>query len=119
MAENFDTVAFYAALNAQRAQRGLTWKDVASQAGLHASTLTRIGQGKNPDVNGLAALLIWSGLKAESFMPETSKQSIGSIAQISTIIRRDRSLSSNNAKLMETIVTSAYTSLQDKGISSK
>ena len=61
MAENFDNEAFYAALNAVRLSRQMTWKDVAEETGVNASTLSRIGQGANPDVNGLAALLAACG----------------------------------------------------------
>ena len=68
MADHFDSDAFYAALNAARLARQKTWKDVAEEAGVNASTLSRIGQGAKPDVNGLAALLSWSSLKAEMFI---------------------------------------------------
>ena len=103
MADHFDTAAFYSALNAVRAKRGLTWKDVATQAGINASTLTRIGQGKKPDVNGLAALLVWSNLKAETFMPNAGRASAEPIAEISKIIRRDKTLSTNSAKIIEVV----------------
>ena len=66
--DRFDSDAFYAALNAARLSRQKTWKDVAEETGVNASTLTRIGQGAKPDVNGLAALLAWSNLKAETFI---------------------------------------------------
>src|SRR5262249_27317147 len=66
--ELFDSDAFYAALNATRLSRQKTWKDVAEESGVTASTLTRIGQGAKPDVNGLAALLAWSNLKLETFI---------------------------------------------------
>ena len=66
MGDRFDSEAFYAALNAVRLSRQRTWKEVAQEAGINASTLSRIGQGTNPDVDGLAALLRWSNLKAES-----------------------------------------------------
>ena len=68
MTDRFDIDAFYAALNAARLSRQKTWKEVAEEAGVNASTLSRIGQGAKPDVNGLAALLAWSNLKAEMFI---------------------------------------------------
>ena len=40
MAENFDNEAFYAALNAVRLSRQMTWKDVAEETGVNASTLS-------------------------------------------------------------------------------
>lgn len=114
MAERFDSDAFFSALNAVRAQRSMTWKEVASQSKINASTLTRIGQGKKPDVNGLAALLAWSGLRAEMFIPDAEPQSPEPLAEISAIIRRDRSLSRNSARIMEDLISSTYRTLRNK-----
>ena len=52
----FDGDAFYAALDGERLARQCTWKRVAEESGISASTLTRDSQGKRPDVDGLAAL---------------------------------------------------------------
>jgi transcriptional regulator with XRE-family HTH domain len=112
MEEKFDASAFYAALDAVRDARHLSWKQVAEQSGVNASTLTRIGKGKRPDVDGLAALLVWSSLKAEMFIESSDKNSPEPIAQITTLIRMDRSLSFSNARLMEDIVTSTYNRLK-------
>ena len=112
MAENFDTEAFYAALNAARLSRQKTWKDVAQETGVAASTLSRMGQGAKPDVNGLAALLKWSNLKAEMFIPGVSKKEAPAIAKLTALLRADPHLTPQNAKLMEEIVVSTYNKLR-------
>lgn len=112
MAGNFDTEAFYAALNAARLSRRMTWKDVAEATGVAASTLSRMGQGARPDVNGLAALLKWSNLKAEMFIPGTGKKDAVPLARITALLRADPHLTPQNAKLMEEIVTSTYNKLR-------
>lgn len=114
MTDRFDSDAFYAALNAARLSRQKTWKDVAEEAGVSASTLSRIGQGAKPDVNGLAALLSWSNLKAELFIRGAEQQEAEPIAKITALLRADPKLSSNNAKLIEEIVISTYNNLRDK-----
>ncbi len=114
MTDRFDSDAFYAALNAARLSRQKTWKDVAEEAGVNASTLSRIGQGAKPDVNGLAALLSWSNLKAELFIRDGEQQEAEPIAKITALLRADPKLSSNNAKLIEEIVISTYNNLRDK-----
>lgn len=114
MSDRFDGEAFYAALDAVRAARSLTWRDVATEARVNASTLSRIGQGKKPDVNGLAALLAWSNLKAEMFIPETRDQKIEPLALISAAIRADTSLSFNSARMLEDIVLTTYKRLKDE-----
>ena len=101
----FDSAAFYAALDAQRAARNLTWKDVAGEAGLSASTLTRMGRGNRPDVDGFASLLAWSGLPAEPFIrPSGSEPRVPpeTLAMISTNLRNDPSLSSQSAEALRT-----------------
>lgn len=114
MADRFDMTAFFSALNAVRAERDLSWKEVATQARVNQSTLTRIGQGRKPDVNGLAALLSWSGLKAESFIAGANSSKVEPIAAISTILRTDKSLSSNSARIIEELVASSYRALRKR-----
>ena len=64
----FDMTAFHLALNGVRRAKGLTWQDVAEKSGVNASTLTRIGQGKSPNLDNLAALAMWSGLSLDMFV---------------------------------------------------
>ena len=90
----------------------MTWKDVAEATGIAASTLSRMGQGASPDVNGLAALLKWSNLRAEMFIPGTGKRDAAPIAKITALLRADPQLSPQNAKLMEEIVMSTYSKLK-------
>jgi hypothetical protein len=110
--DRFDSDAFYAALNAARLSRQKTWKDVAEETGVNASTLTRMGQGAKPDVNGLAALLLWSNLKAEKFIRGTAKRKAEPIAEITALLRADPNLTKPNAKLIEDIVVSTYNKLK-------
>lgn len=112
--EKFDANAFYAALNAERLSRQLTWKDVAEESGVQASTLSRMSNGAKPDVNGLAALLKWSKLKAEMFIPGAADNGAEAdpLAQITALLRADPNLSGPNAKLIEDIVISTYTRLK-------
>lgn len=110
--DRFDSEAFYAALNAARLSRQKTWKDVAEETGVNASTLTRIGQGAKPDVNGLAALLAWSNLKAEAFIRGPMRKASEPIAEITALLRADPKLSKQNAKLIEDIVVSTYNKLR-------
>ena len=112
MAERFDNEAFYSALNATRLSRQNTWKNVAEEAGISASTLTRIGQGKRPDVDGLAALLKWSGLKAEDFIRDGESSEAEPLARVTALLRADPHLSPANAKVLEDIVMATYSRLR-------
>jgi transcriptional regulator with XRE-family HTH domain len=112
MAERFNNEAFYAALNATRLSRQNTWKDVAEEAEISASTLTRIGQGKRPDVDGLASLLRWSGLRAEDFIIDGAGAEPEPLARVTALLRADPHLRPEHAKVLEDIVIATYTRLR-------
>lgn len=108
--EHFDTEAFYAAIDAQRQAKKLTWKQVAAQTGVSASTLTRLAQGRRPDVDGLAALLMWSGLDINAFInPQEKKNSEPeTLTMISTYLRSDPHLSPESAKALDELIKATY-----------
>lgn len=114
MTDDFDTEAFYSALNAARLSRIKTWKDVAKETGVAASTLSRMGQGAKPDVNGLAALLKWSNLKAETFIPGASDKQAPPIAEVAALLRADPSLTRQNATILADILINTYNQLKSK-----
>jgi transcriptional regulator with XRE-family HTH domain len=111
---HFDGQAFYAALDSQRQSRKLTWKGVAQQSGVSASTLTRMAQGKRPDVDSLAALLAWSGLKADQFVVVDAGALNFSdpLAQITAYLRADPHLNPEGAAAIEAVLKAAYEKLR-------
>lgn len=110
----FDAEAFYSALDAARVARRLTWKNIASESGVSASTLTRMAQGKRPDVDGLAALAIWSGLNVDDFVrTEESKAQAEPLAMISTYLRSDKNLTPEAATALEELIKATYKRLRD------
>ena len=110
--QGFDMGSFHAALDGQRAAKGLTWKDVAEQSGVSQSTLTRISQGRHPDVDGLALLLAWSGLDAAQFLPGANTPE--PLAQIVANLRADRNLTPENAEALGAIIKVAYEQLRGR-----
>ena len=110
---HFDAMGFYQALDATRRARELTWRQIAREAGITASTLTRMAQGKRPDVDGLAALTAWSGLKADDFVRSEEKETAAEpLAMISTYLRTDPNLTFEAAEALDALVKAAYTRLR-------
>ena len=66
--ERFDWDGFCYDLNTTRLKRRLSWRDVATQSHVAASSLTRLMQGKDLTVENLARLLIWSGLSFNAYI---------------------------------------------------
>ena len=80
-------------MDSERRSRRFTWKDVAAESDVSASTLTRLSQGRQPDVNSLAALTSpgWGCQQITSCGPQTVDQfgAASPLAQISSIIHQD------------------------------
>jgi transcriptional regulator with XRE-family HTH domain len=110
----FDAEAFFDALDAERQALDMTWKDVAAEAGVSASTLTRMGQGRRPDVDSLASLTGWAGLDADKFIKGRRKKEAEPLAMISTYLRSDPNLSEDSARLLESIVKTTYEQLRER-----
>jgi transcriptional regulator with XRE-family HTH domain len=104
-----DVAALYAALDAARKERGLSWRAVAHQAGVSPSTLTRLGDGKRPDVDGFAALVSWLGVPAEKFFTGDTEQAESSVlAAISAYLRASGELTPEWAETIEAMIGTAY-----------
>lgn len=111
----FDSVAFYGALDAERQGRSLTWKQVAAGSGVSASTLTRMAQGKRPDVDGLAALAAWSGLDADDYVRRDDERPAPEpLAKITTYLRSDRNLTPEAAAALEELIKVTYERLRTR-----
>jgi hypothetical protein len=77
-ASDFDIAALYAALDAQRGQRGMTWSAVAREISggfaqtpakpISASTLTGIATRVSVEGDGVLQMLLWLDRTPESFV---------------------------------------------------
>jgi hypothetical protein len=109
--QEFDPEAFYAALDSHRDGQEMNWKQVSAETGVHASTFTRMAQGKSPDAKGLAALLAWSGLDPADFMRGRSvgrSREPNTLAKITAVLRADSTLKKESAAAIEQILKAAY-----------
>ena len=111
----FDVSALHAALDSERRSRRLAWKDVAAESGVSASTLTRLSQGRRPDVDSLAALTTWLGMSADHFMRRERVEQFGGaspLAQISSILHRDPHLNPEGSAALEELIRATYSRLR-------
>lgn len=100
--------AFFAALESTRSARHLNWKQVAHESGVSASTLTRMAQGKRPDVDSLAALIKWSGLSADPFVGLEGSGSTEPLSQITSLLYSDATLSEDSRETIVDMIAAAY-----------
>ncbi len=109
-----DVAALYRALDIKRASKALSWRQVASQAGVSPSTLTRMGQGKRPDVDSFAGLVRWLGVPSDEFLTGTSARPPrqNAVTVLSTHLRASKELSPKSARALEDIIKAAYAGLK-------
>lgn len=120
MAESrLDVRSLYLTLDSEREQRHISWRQVAHEAGVGPSTLSRMAQGNRPDVDSFVALVQWVGMPAEKFMrggstegevnPSTPAQAVASL------LRADRSLDPDSVAAIDDILKAAMR-LADKRV---
>ena len=66
-----DVRGLYAALDAERESRGLSWRQLAKEIGVSPSLLSRLGNDMRPDADGFATLVRWLNMPAEEFMVDS------------------------------------------------
>jgi transcriptional regulator with XRE-family HTH domain len=108
-----DVSALYLTLDSQRQQRGLSWRQLAHEAGVGPSTLSRMANGSRPDVDSFASLVHWLGIPAEEFLrfpddtgraattPDTVTQAVASL------LRADKNLDPETAAAIDDILQAA------------
>jgi len=106
-----DVDALYVTLDSERRQRGLSWRQLAQEAGVGPSTLSRMAQGNRPDVDSFAALVHWLGLPAEEFMrhsePESERHATGPAQAVASLLRADKNLDPDSAAAIDDILQAA------------
>lgn len=111
MEENkgFDNGAFYRAIEMVVQIRKKSWKQVALETGVSASTLTRMSQGRSPDAASMAALSAWAGINPSDFVEAPYKMATTeAMPQISALLRSDPRLDTRSAEAIEAILQAAY-----------
>ncbi len=112
---HLDVEALYAALDARRKSKKLSWRDLAKEAGVSPSTLTRMAQGKRPDVDGFAALVRWLGVSADQYLTGTpttgAQKKADPMAMFSTFLRANKELDQKSVKFLEEVMQAAWRSL--------
>jgi transcriptional regulator with XRE-family HTH domain len=111
----FDAARFYSALEATTRSRGLNWKQAAEGAGVHASTLSRMAQGRRPDATSLALLAAWSGLNPAEFVSGVTRAyEPDPLARLSSFVHADPNLSSEAARALDEVIKATYLRLVTK-----
>lgn len=102
-----NVAALYAALDAERRERGLSWRRLARDVDVSPSTLSRMANGRRPDVDAFAALVNWLGMPAERFFRShgaTPAEQPDLMAQLAPLLRARQDLSSHDVEMLEQVI---------------
>ena len=109
MARNkLDLETLVVALDAARKEKELSWRQVALEAEISASTLTRMQRGRRPDVDTFAALVSWLGVSADEFLtaPAGGRRAPRS-ASVATLLRARKEMSAGAADALVDLLHAA------------
>jgi transcriptional regulator with XRE-family HTH domain len=87
----------------------MTWRQVAREAKVSASSLTRMAKGSRPDIDTVASLAAWASLDAATFFPRSTEES--PLSMVAAYIHRDPSLTPAAAAALEQVVRATHSQL--------
>lgn len=101
-----DVQGLYAALNAARETRELSWRGLAKEIDVSPSLLSRMANGYRPDADGFATLVRWLGMPAEKFMTASTDEvrhtDLG--AELAPLLRAASELSEADVTYLEEVI---------------
>ena len=95
----------------RRAELGLSLREASAQAEVPVATLSRVEQGRTPDLATFRRLVHWLGLPPDRFLTATERAA-STPDLISEHLRLDPSLSPDDATKIADLVRTMYETLQ-------
>lgn len=104
-----DVKSLHAALDHSREEKGLSWRQLAKELDVSASTLSRMTNGLKPDVSAFAAMTTWLRMPAESFyrVSAPSGEEPELVAQLAPLLRARKDLGEKDIEYLEELIGGA------------
>jgi transcriptional regulator with XRE-family HTH domain len=109
-----DVGGLYAALDAARASKKLSWRQLAKEIGVSPSTMTRMGNSQKPEINAFAAMVRWLNMPAETFMIDEDtapraapRKEPPLLAQLAPLLRARTDLDADDVRYLEEVIGAA------------
>jgi transcriptional regulator with XRE-family HTH domain len=108
-APDVDVKSLHAALDAARSQAGISWRQLARELDVSASTLSRMAQGLRPDVTAFAAMTTWLRMPAENFYVNAKKSDDEPdlVASLGPLLRARSDLTEQDVSYLEDVIAAA------------
>lgn len=106
-----DVSKLYAALDAAREAKGISWRQLAKEIEVSPSTLSRLANDLKPDVNAFAAMVTWLNVPAEAFIQVPGEQAEAEepplLAELAPLLRARKDLRQDDVDHLEELIASA------------
>lgn len=106
-----DVRSLHTALDRSREARGMSWRQLAKDLGVSASTISRMANGLKPDVTAFAAMTTWLNMKAEDFYVTSADRSRADepdlVAQLVPLLRARKDLTKDDVQYLEEVIGAA------------
>lgn len=105
-----DVRLLHSALDKARESQGLSWRQLAKEIGVSASTISRMANNLKPDVTAFAAMTTWLKMPAESFyvgVPDAGEGEPDLVAQLVPLLRARKDLSGQDVEYLEEVIGAA------------
>lgn len=115
-----DVSALHAALDAARRARGLSWRQLAKELEISASTISRMANGFRPDVTAFAAMTTWLNMSADDFIVGVTgqdEQEPELVAALAPLLRARRDLTATDVHYLEEIIGAAARRFESERVS--
>jgi len=89
--EPFDLRQLSRSIEQERAERGLTWKEVSAEVGVATSTIRRFANASDAEADGVLALIRWLDVPPEHFVAGSKVAGVRLPSVDSGVIRVDLS----------------------------
>lgn len=112
-----DVQGLYAALDAERTARGLSWRQLAKEIGVSPSLLSRLSNDQRPDADGFATLVRWLNMPAEEFMVDVegdrgTQSEPDLLTQLAPLLRARQDLDKRDVAYLEEVIRATVRHVQ-------
>ncbi|RKN38662.1 helix-turn-helix domain-containing protein [Micromonospora endolithica] len=103
--------ALYAALDAARKSKSLSWRQLAAEVGCSPSTMTRLANGYRPDADAFMTLTQWLKMPAETFWISETEESQDEepelLAEVGVLLRARKDLGEEERQHLQNVLEAA------------
>ncbi|ADL49547.1 helix-turn-helix domain-containing protein [Micromonospora sp. DT4] len=103
--------ALYAALDAARRSKNLSWRQLAGEVGCSPSTMTRLANGYRPDADAFMTLTQWLKMPAETFWISDTEDDQDEepelLAEVGVLLRARKDLGEEEKQHLQNVLEAA------------